>query len=111
MSTLSFSEKEYQFATLKVLGFSDNKIKKIFILQNKIISILSIIIGLPTGYMLTSYLFKACLDENYDFGVHIEVWTYVLAALVTYIVSYLVSRYLSRKVNTIDMVSSLKSNE
>lgn len=24
-------EKEYQFATLEVLGFSDNKIKKIFI--------------------------------------------------------------------------------
>ena len=111
MSVLSFSEKEYQFATLKVLGFSDNKIKKIFILQNKIISILSILIGLPSGYILTSYLFKACLDENYDFRVHIEPWTYILAFLITYIGSYLVSRYLSRKVNTIDMVSSLKANE
>lgn len=111
MSVLSFSEKEYQFATLKVLGFSDTKIKKVFILQNKIISILSISIGLPAGYILTSYLFKACLDENYDFRVHIEPWTYILAFLITYIGSYLVSRYLSRKVNTIDMVSSLKANE
>lgn len=111
MSILSFSEKEYQFATLKVLGFSDKKIKKIFYKQNSIICIISIIIGLPTGYNLTSYLFKACLDENYDFGVHIEWWTYVVATIGTYLVSYLVSKFLARRVNSIDMVSSLKSNE
>lgn len=111
MSILSFSEKEYQFATLKVLGFSDKKIKKIFCKQNSIICIISIIIGLPTGYNLTSYLFKACLDENYDFGVYIEWWTYVLAIIGTYLVSYLVSKFLARTVNSIDMVSSLKSNE
>lgn len=111
MSILSFSEKEYQFATLKVLGFSDKKIKKIFCKQNSIICIVSIIIGLPAGYNLTSYLFKACLDENYDFGVHIEWWTYVLAIIGTYLVSYLVSKFLARRVNSIDMVSSLKSNE
>lgn len=111
MSILSFSEKEYQFATLKVLGFNDKKIKKIFCKQNSIICIISIIIGLPTGYNLTSYLFKACLDDNYDFGVHIEWWTYVLAIIGTYLVSYLVSKFLARRVNSIDMVSSLKSNE
>lgn len=111
MSILSFDEKEYQFATLKVLGFADNKIRKIFSLQNSFITILSIIIGLPAGYFLTSYLFKVCLDENYDFGVHIELWTYLVAALGTYLVSYLVSKYLSKRVNNIDMVSSLKANE
>lgn len=111
MSILSFGEKEYQFATLKVLGFADNKIRKIFSLQNSFITIASIIIGLPAGYFLTSYLFKVCLDENYDFGVHIELWTYLVAALGTYLVSYLVSRHLSKRVNNIDMVSSLKANE
>lgn len=111
MSILSFSEKEYQFATLKVLGFKNTQIQKIFSLQNSWICTLSIIIGLPTGYFLTSYLFKACLDENYDFGVHIEIYTYILAALGTYLVSYIVSKYLAKKVNTIDMVSSLKANE
>lgn len=111
MSILSFGEKEYQFATLKVLGFANKQIEKIFSLQNSWICIASIIIGLPVGYNLTSYLFKACLDDNYDFGVHIEVWTYVLAAIGTYLVSYFVSKKLSKKINKIDMVSSLKANE
>lgn len=111
MSILSFGEKEYQFATLKVLGFANKQIEKIFSIQNSWICIASIIIGLPVGYNLTSYLFKACLDDNYDFGVHIEVWTYILAAIGTYLVSYFVSKKLSKKINKIDMVSSLKANE
>lgn len=111
MGILSYSEKEYQFATLKVLGFNSRKIKNIFTKQNSIICIISTIIGLPLGYFLTSYLFKVCLDENYDFGVYIKPITYVLAFIGTYLVSYFVSKFLARKVNKIDMVSSLKSNE
>lgn len=111
MGILSYSEKTYQFATLKVLGFSNKRIRKIFVEQNNWICVVSIIIGLPVGYYLLEYLFIACLDENYDFGVYVELWTYVMASVGTYLVSYLVSRYLSRKVNSIDMVSSLKGNE
>ena len=111
MGILSYSEKEYQFATLKVLGFKDKKIKKIFIQQNLWITALSVIIGLPSGYYLTSWLFKACLDDNFDFGVHINITTYIIATVATFLVSYLVSKFLARKVNKIDMVSSLKGNE
>lgn len=111
MGILSYSEKEYQFATLKVLGFKDKKIKKIFIQQNLWITALSVIIGLPSGYYLTSWLFKACLDDNFDFGVHINITTYIIATVGTFLVSYLVSKFLARKVNKIDMVSSLKGNE
>ena len=64
MGILSYSEKQYQFSTLKVLGFSDKKIKNIFLEQNIWITIVSILIGLPSGYFLTSWLFKACLNDN-----------------------------------------------
>lgn len=111
MGILSYSEKQYQFSTLKVLGFKDKRIRKIFTEQNSWICVVSIIIGLPLGYYLTSYLFKVCLDANYDFAVYINWWTYALSALGTYIVSYTVSRILSKKVKSIDMVTSLKANE
>ena len=111
MGILSYSEKQYQFATLKVLGFKDNKIRKIFTKQNNMICLVSILIGLPVGYYLTSYLFDACLDENFDFGVHIELWTYLIAALGTATVSYITSGCVAKKINKIDMVSSLKGNE
>ena len=111
MSILSYSEKTYQFATLKVLGFKDKNIRKIFIEQNIWITIASIIIGLPSGYYLTVWLYNKCLDVNFDIDVIIDNSTYIIAALNTFLVSLLVSYHLSKKVNKIDMVSSLKGNE
>lgn len=111
MGILSYSEKQYQFATLKVLGFKDKRIKKIFIEQNIWIAFASIIIGLPSGYFLTSWLFKQCLDDNFDFNVHINISTYLIATIGTFLVAYLVSKLLAKKINKIDMVSSLKWNE
>ena len=111
LGVLSYAEKEYQFATLKVLGFEDKQIKNIFTKQNNWIAIISIIIGLPLGYYLTDWLFKTAIEEHYDFGASITVRTYIIAAIGTFIVSYIVSKVLSRKIKNIDMVTSLKGNE
>ena len=111
LGILSYTEKQYQFATLKVLGFKDKQIKKIFIKQNNIIAIISIILGLPAGFYLTDWLFKTAIKDSYDFGAHINIETYVIAAVGTFIISYVVSRILARKIKKIDMVTSLKGNE
>jgi putative ABC transport system permease protein len=111
MGILSYSEKQYQFATLKVIGFKDKKIEKIYIMQNNWIAIVSIILGLPIGNYLTNWIFREALDENYDFGAHINLSTYIIAAIGTFLVSYIVSKFLSKKIKKIDMVTSLKGNE
>jgi len=111
LGILSFSEKQYQFATLKVLGFKDSQIKKIFVKQNNWIAFISIIIGCPLGYYLTDWLFKTAIEEHYDFGASIKPLTYVIGSVGTFLVSYIVSNFLARKVNSIDMVTSLKGNE
>ena len=111
LGILSYTEKQYQFATLKVLGFKDKQIRKIYVKQNNIIAVISIILGLPTGYYLTNWLFQNAIEESYDFGAHINVSTYIIATIGTYLVSYVVSKFLARKVNKIDMVTSIKGNE
>ena len=111
MGVLSYTEKQYQFATLKVLGFKNKQIRKIFIKQNNIIAIISIILGLPAGYYLTDWLFKTAVEESYDFGANISLYSYIYAIVGTFLVSYIVSKVLSRKINSIDMVTSLKGNE
>lgn len=111
MGILSYSEKQYQFATLKVLGFSDKKIRKIFVQQNNWITVLSIIIGLPTGYYMTSWIYESVIADNYDLSAYINLSTYLIAIIGTILVSIIVSRMLSKKVNKINMVSSLKVNE
>lgn len=111
LGILSYSEKQYQFATLKVLGFKDKQIRKIFIKQNNIISVIAIILGLPAGFYLTDWLFKTAIKDSYDFGAHINIETYIFAAIGTFVISYIVSKLLAKKVKKIDMVTSLKGNE
>ena len=111
LGVLSFSEKQYQFATLKVLGFKNKQIRKIYIKQNNWITIISIIIGLPAGFLLTDYIFKMAIAETYDMSAYISTMSYIYALIGTAIVSLLSSYMLAKKVNKIDMVTSLKGNE
>ena len=111
LGILSYTEKEYQFATLKVLGFNGKQIKNIFIRQNNWIAIISVILGLPLGYYMADWMFKTAIEEHYDFAAHIEYMTYIIAAVGTFMTSYMISLLLTRKIKNIDMVTSLKGNE
>lgn len=111
LGILSFGEKEYQFATLKVLGFKYKAIKDIFIKQNIWIGIASIIIALPLGNLMTDYIFKNAIGDTYDFSAIIKPATFALSAIGTFVVVYIVNQFLARKIKKIDMVSSLKGNE
>lgn len=111
LGVLSFSEKHYQFATLKVLGFKNKQIKNIFIQQNIWLTIISIILGLPLGYYMTDFIFKEAIGDNYDFNAQIKLYSYIIGIIGTLVVSIFVNKILAKKVKTIDMVSSLKGNE
>ena len=111
LGVLSFSEKQYQFATLKVLGFKNQQIKKIFVKQNLWLAIIGILIGLPLGYVMVDYIFKSALGDSYDFNAQIKIVSYLISAIGSYIVALVVNKVLSKKVKDIDMVTSLKGNE
>lgn len=108
---LSFSEKGYQFATLKVLGFSNFKIGRVFIKQNIWISIMSILIGIPIGVYTLSYIFTNALSADYDFRAYVSMNSMLITAGMTFVLTLLVSLFLSFKVRKIDMVTSLKGDE
>lgn len=111
LGILSFTEKQYQFATLKVLGFKDKQIKNIFVKQNLWLTVAGIVIGLPLGFWMLDYIFKSALGENYDFNAYIKPVSYLYAVVGSLVVSIIVNKVLSRKVKKIDMVTSLKGNE
>jgi len=111
LGILSFTEKEYQFATLKVLGFKNKQIRDIFEKQNIWLSIIAVILGLPLGFIMTDYIFKEALGDSYDFNAQIKLLTYLIAFIGSMFVSIFVNKVLSKKIDKIDMVTSLKGNE
>ena len=111
LGILSFAEKEYQFATLKVLGYKNKQIQRIFIKQNIWITIVAILLSFPVAFWITDYIFANAIGDIYDFNAYIRPITYVVSGVGSFVVSYLVNQLLARKIKKIDMVSSLKGNE
>lgn len=111
MGILALSEKMYQFATLKVLGFRFHKLALIYTQQNLWLTIVGIILGLPLGYEFTDYLFKYAIGDNYDFFANIDISAYLIAIIGTLLIMAGTSIVLSRSLKKVDMVASLKANE
>ena len=111
LGILSLSEKHYQFATLKVLGFKDKQIKNIFTKQNIWLTVIGVALGLPLGYYMTDFIFRMALSQDYDFGASIKIWSYLYGVVGILAVAFIVNKRLAKKVDTIDMVTSLKANE
>jgi putative ABC transport system permease protein len=111
MGILALSEKMYQFATLKVLGFRFKKLAFIYTQQNLWLTIVGIILGLPLGYEFTDCMFKYAIGDNYDFFANIDLSAYLIAIIGTLIIMFVTSIALSRNLKKIDMVASLKANE
>ena len=111
MGILALSEKMYQFATLKVLGFRFSKLTLIYTQQNLWLTLVGIILGLPLGYEFTDYMFKYAIGDEYDFFANIDVSAYLIATIGTLIIMFITSLALSVNLKKIDMVASLKANE
>lgn len=108
LGILSYIERYREFATMKVLGFADKKIRKIMIQQNVWLSVLGILIGMPAGYGLLYYLLST-IPDSMDVPVFIKAGSWVLSAAGTLILSFLISRIVSIKIPHIDMVEALKA--
>lgn len=107
---LSFHERLKEFATLKVMGLSTGKIRRILNQENIWFAILGILLGIPLGKPSLIAMMNSNGD-NFDYYVDVPVYLYILSAAFILIVAVLVSRMFSKKIKKLDMVETLKGME
>ena len=73
-------------------------------------TLLGVLIGLPAGIGVLSYLLSA-LAQDYEMKLVLGPLTYVLSIVLTFGVSLGVSLLVARKNQNIDMVEALKGAE
>jgi putative ABC transport system permease protein len=110
LGLITFTERERENATLKVIGFSTGKILNLNVLQNLIFSIIGVVLGVPCGLGLTHLMFITAGDE-FDVMISFSVASFLISAGITIGVSLLVSLLFKKKIKKLDMVSSLKGVE
>jgi putative ABC transport system permease protein len=110
LGVLSFTERQRELATLKVIGFKTKKIRRLLLTQNMWLTAVGIVFGIPVGWWLIDYIF-AFMGGTFDIMTVVSVTSLIYSVMGTFLLSLLVNRMFSGKLKRIDMVSSLKGAE
>ncbi|PWB86852.1 ABC transporter permease [Methanobrevibacter thaueri] len=110
LGILSFTEMEREIATLKVLGFKTNVLRKLLLTQNIIFTSIGFILGIPIGFYFMTLMLNAAGESLYY--VPTLTWgNILLCAAITFTISIGVNLLFSDKIRNLDMVEALKDIE
>ena len=110
LGIMSYTERYREMAVLKVVGFKNKKIGSLLISQNLWLSVIGILIGIPAGLGVLSYLLTALASE-YEMKMTVSLSSGLFSSGLTFLVSLLVGLMVARKNRRIDMVAALKTQE
>jgi putative ABC transport system permease protein len=110
-ATINIFERQRELATLKVLGFKENEIKKLIFNENYIITVFGLIVGLPFGSWLGIYMMATFTTDFYSFPFMTKPWTYVISAALTIVFTMAANMILMKKIKSINIAEVLKSRE
>ena len=108
LGLLSFTEKEREFATLKVLGFNYGALRQLLFVQNLWFSIIGILLGIPLGNWLNGQV-VTMLSENFDLLPTYTPISLTICAVLVMVISSGTNLTFSKRLRTLDMVTALKS--
>ena len=109
--TVNISERQREIATLKVLGFRRAEVKKYIFKENNLLAGIGGIVGIPVGIALHRYIMRTVEMDYLMFGRNIEWISFFYAFVLTIAFSVVVNRMMTKRLNDIRMVESLKSVE
>ncbi len=110
LGLLSFIEIEREIATLKVLGFKTDTLRRLLLTQNLWFSTIGFVLGIPLGYYILKTMWASAGDSYYVVP-KISLTNFLLTAIITFSLSIIVNLMFSRKIKKLDMVESLKNGE
>ena len=111
LTNINLAERQREIATFKVLGFFNRETARFIYIENIILTLLGIAVGLWLGVLLTGFIIRTVEVDNVMFGRDIYPSTFLYAAGMTLLFSLLVNAATGFKIKAVNMVESLKSVE
>lgn len=111
LGLLNYEEMLREYATLKVIGLYPGEIRNMSFRENLILTLAGWLLGLPIAKWFTWLFMNLLSNESVTCMTHITTRSYIVSSAVVILCSLGVNLLLSIKINKIDMVISLKSNE
>lgn len=108
---ISVAERAYEFATLRVLGFTRGEISSVLLGEIGLLAVLAVPLGFGLGYGLSAVVMIAMSSARFQMPLIVEPGTYAFA-LVVFVAAALGSALLvRRRLDRLDLLEVLKARE
>lgn len=111
VSRISLSEKSWELASLRIIGFQISPVFQILFLQIGVQVLIALIPGLFLGYGLSFLSTYWIHSETFIFPLVVEAQTYALATFITLMVYLVSGSFLFRQIELLNLTEALKSRE
>jgi putative ABC transport system permease protein len=108
---MNFYERIRELATLKVLGFRKNEMKRLALRENIWITIFGLPIGIIAALLLLDTALALAKTPDMEIAGYISAVSILAGCLLIFCFTLFVNYLISKKFKKIDMVESLKSVE
>lgn len=105
---ISFTERQRELASLRVLGFSKAAVSYILLGEIALLALAAIPIGLGAGCLLSMYFADAMGSELFRLPVVFEPATFAAASLIVMAAVALSGLIVRQRIDALDMVGALK---
>ena len=106
---ISVGEREMEFSSLRVLGFSKGEIYRLVLKENNVITIAGILLGIPLGIWMTQASSTLFTTELYSMSLSPTPSSGLTAALTTIAFVVLAQAATFRKISKLDFLAALKN--
>lgn len=111
LTNINIGERVREIATIKVLGFYPRETDAYIYRENIVLTAVGTALGLCLGVFLHRFVISAAEIDMIMFTRDIDVLSFIMSALLTFVFSALVNFFMHFKLKHISMTESLKSIE
>ena len=111
ITNINIFERRREIATLSVLGFTTDELRRLVFNENFFISTFGMLVGIPLGRYFAELAISTQSNENIQMPVFLEPINYLTGMLMILAFTAAANFLLRNKIAAIDMVESLKSAE
>ena len=108
---IQLSERSYELASLRVLGFSRAEVGYVLVGEMMLLTLIAIPLGWLAGYGLAQGLVGAMSTDMFQIPFHITRRTFALAALAVFLAALGSVLMVRRRLDRVDLASALKARE
>ncbi len=110
-TTVNILERQRELVSLRVMGFSFRETARMVVMENLVLGVFTLLVGLPYGNLLARWLVRALANEIMSMPVVIYPRTYLMVAVLTMVMIILALVPNLRYLKSLNLVEVIKTKD